>query len=95
MLGAPPSVVNPIISFLLQAGDLVQIPEDIILHSSTMQASKQKIVEYLQSHAAIESGLFKNFLGTTRKYSIPILEYWDSQGLTKRVGNTRVLKENG
>ena len=65
-----------------------------MLHRDTVDTSREKLVAYLEEHGSIESGYFKTLLGTTRKYSIPILEYWDAQGLTKRVGNTRVLREN-
>jgi len=55
--------------------------------------SKRRLVEHLTEHGTMESCVFKDILGTTRKYAIPILEYWDVQGLTKRVGNNRRLKE--
>ena len=38
-------------------------------------------------------GEFKNIADTTRKYAVPILEYFDKQNLTYRIGNTRKLNE--
>ncbi|MFN3430767.1 MAG: SelB C-terminal domain-containing protein [Candidatus Sericytochromatia bacterium] len=35
----------------------------------------------------------RELLGTSRKYVIPLLEYLDSQGVTRRVGDTRVVVE--
>ena len=35
----------------------------------------------------------RDLLGTTRKYAVPICEYLDRIGLTKRDGDLRVLKE--
>lgn len=93
IVGAPGSVVNPIIDFLVQAGDIVIISDKIILHGDFVDLSKDKLVGHLEEHGSLESGTFKDILGTTRKYSIPILEYWDEQGLTKRAGNKRLLRE--
>ena len=38
-----------------------------------------------------ETGAFKELFGVTRKYLIPILEYFDRNGVTRREGNRRVL----
>ena len=32
----------------------------------------------------------KDAMGTSRKYAIPLLEYFDSQAVTRREGDTRV-----
>jgi hypothetical protein len=35
---------------------------------------------------------FKYLVDTTRKYAIPLLDYFDKIGVTRRVGYTRLLK---
>jgi selenocysteine-specific elongation factor len=35
---------------------------------------------------------FKDLTNVSRKYSVPLLEYFDLQQLTVRVGDTRVLR---
>ncbi|MEI6810360.1 MAG: SelB C-terminal domain-containing protein, partial [bacterium] len=92
-VGAPPSVLKPVFDFLLQAGELVVLSDKVVLHKDCVAESRRKLVEYLTENGSIESGVFKDVLGTTRKYSIPILEYWDARGLTRRVGNCRELRE--
>jgi selenocysteine-specific elongation factor len=57
-------------------------------------ASREAILSHLNAHATLDASACKDLLNTTRKYAIPILEYWDKQGLTKRIGNERVLREN-
>jgi selenocysteine-specific elongation factor len=37
---------------------------------------------------------FKEISGVSRKYSVPILEYFDRSGLTIRVGDQRVLRRS-
>jgi selenocysteine-specific elongation factor len=35
---------------------------------------------------------FRQALGTSRKYAVPILEHFDATGVTKRQGDVRVLR---
>ncbi len=92
MLGAPAPVLDPLFDFLAQTGEIVVVSDKVVLHNEHMAASRLKLTEYLAKHGVMESGVFKDVLGTTRKYSIPIMEYWDAKGLTRRVGNNRYLK---
>jgi selenocysteine-specific elongation factor len=39
----------------------------------------------------IDVATFKDLLGVTRKYAIPLLEYLDQQRITRRVGDERVI----
>ena len=92
MLGAPLPIIKPILDHLVQKGELVRIDDKVILHLECLGKSRELLAEYLKENGSIESGVFRDMLGTTRKYSIPILEYWDGQGLTKRTGNERILR---
>jgi len=39
--------------------------------------------------------MFRDHFNTTRKYTIPLLEYFDREGVTVRVGDARRLKTAG
>jgi len=93
MVGTPAAVIKPVFDFLVQTGQLVIICDKVVLCRDCVETSKQKLVEYIGKNGSMESGAFKDVLGTTRKYSIPLLEYWDAKGLTRRVGNLRYLRE--
>jgi selenocysteine-specific elongation factor len=92
LLGIPSGLIDPVLNHLLQTGEVVELSDKVILHKDLVEQSKAKLVEYLAQHGSIEPGQAKDVLGTTRKYAIPLLEYWDAKGLTRRVGNGRVLK---
>jgi selenocysteine-specific elongation factor len=92
LLGMPAGLIDPVLKHLLQTGEMAEISDKVLLHRDLLEESKRKLVEYLQRNGSIEPGQAKDVLGTTRKYVIPLLEYWDLKGLTKRVGNGRVLK---
>jgi selenocysteine-specific elongation factor len=39
----------------------------------------------------IDVGQFKDLIGVTRKYAIPLLEYLDRERVTRRVGDERII----
>ena len=94
LLGTPAPIVNPIFAHLIQIHKLVMIADKVILHSDHVTASREAILSHLNAHPTLDASACKDLLNTTRKYAIPILEYWDKQGLTKRIGNERVLRES-
>jgi selenocysteine-specific elongation factor len=93
LLGMPEKLIVPIFDHLEQTGQLVVLSDRVVLHRQWVDESKRRLVEYLQKNGQIESGVFKDVLGSTRKYAIPLLEYWDAQGLTRRTGNVRTLRQ--
>jgi len=50
-------------------------------------------VTYLKKHGAITVLEFKDLTQTSRKFTIPLLEYFDTTRTTVRVGETRRLRE--
>lgn len=91
--GAPEPVLRPIVDYLLQCGTLVRVDPKVILHRDTLARSREELLGWFAEHGAIEVGQFRNLVGTTRKFAVPVLEYWDAKGLTRRTGNERVLRE--
>lgn len=90
-LGWPAERAESALKPLLQAGELVRLSEKVILHPEHLEASRRKLVEYLAQHERVDAVKFKEVLGTSKKYSIAILEWWDRKGLTRRIGDERIL----
>jgi len=93
LLGMPELLIKPVLKHLLQTSVLVETGENIILHGDHVHAAQEKLIEYLQKHEEIEAGTFRDLIGTTRKYSIPLLEHFDRTGVTIRKGDARVLRK--
>jgi selenocysteine-specific elongation factor len=91
-VGAPDPILRPIVTYLRETGVLVSLSDKVTLHKDVLEESKQALISYLETHDELQSSAFKDQLGCTRKYAIPILEYWDAQGLTLRKGNVRILR---
>ncbi len=90
-LNKPAARIEPVLKLLIQNGDLVRLSDKVILHRKNLNESKRKLIEHLQKNGKTDATAFKDVLGTTRKYAIPILEYWDKQGVTRRIGDIRTL----
>ena len=91
LLDQPQSKIEPLLKLLQQTGELVLLPDNILLHKDVLEVSRQKLVDTLKTRERVDAAGFKEILNTSRKYAIPILEYWDRKGLTRRVGDFRVL----
>jgi len=72
-------------------GLLVPIAQDIYLHSDAEAEMRRRITERLQSGPGMTVAEIRDMLGTTRKYAVPLCEYLDRVGITKREEDLRVL----
>ena len=82
-----------IFSFLLEKGDLVQVSPDVIFSRARYDEARARLLESIGKTGFLASGAFKDELGTSRKYAIPLLEHFDEVGLTVREGEGRVLRK--
>lgn len=92
-IGNPKEPISDVFQFLLDVGVLVRIREPIFYHQNKLEEIKSLVIKFLKERGQIKVGILKDLLGISRKYAIPLLEYFDSMGLTIRKGDTRVLRE--
>jgi selenocysteine-specific elongation factor len=69
--------------------DLVELAEGW-MHREAMERSLAALGALFASRGEVAVGDLKDALGITRKHAIPLLEYFDSHGITVRRGNARV-----
>jgi hypothetical protein len=72
-------------------GELVRIADGILLHAEAWDALRQRVVDAIRSRGPITVADLRTLLDTTRKYAVPIAEALDAAGVTRRVGDQRVL----
>ena len=84
-----PKMIEGVISFLVKQGTLVRLAEGVYVHRDVLAAAREKIGA--RKGETIDVGQFKDFFGLSRKVAIPLLEYFDRQGVTKRVGDSRQI----
>ena len=91
-LGVDPARLRRLLDHLEREGRLLKLAGDWFVDAGAMAAAERLLVERLGREAeGADTGAFKEMFGVTRKYLIPILEYFDRRGLTRRDGNRRVL----
>ncbi len=83
---------NELFQFLLEERRLVRIKESLLFHADILKAIEDKLVAYLKEKKEIGPAEMKDLLGISRKYAIPLMEYFDGQRVTTRVGDKRVLR---
>lgn len=81
-----------LIKLLLDAGTLVQLNQGLIIHRDAARDLLTSLQTYKRHHGAtISVPAFKELVGVSRKYAIPLLEYLDRQAVTRREGDLRRL----
>jgi selenocysteine-specific elongation factor len=90
--GADMKQAKQVLGVLVNQGVLVRIKEDLYYHAEALAEVKSRLVAYLEKNKSIDAPQFKELTGLSRKYMIPLLEYFDATQLTMRVGDERVLR---
>jgi selenocysteine-specific elongation factor len=80
--------------FELAAADglLVKITAEYFLHAEVERAARETVAARLASGPLTTSEI-RELLQTSRKFALPLCEYWDRSGFTRRQGDLRVLAE--
>lgn len=89
--GQEREAAEEILYFLLEAGDLVRVSDELIFHADAIAAMRSGLEAKLAAAGSVTVSGVRDLFGTSRKYSVPLLEYFDRAGLTRRVGDERVL----
>ena len=66
--------------------------EKVTYHTRPLEAAKQIVSDLINKNNGITAGELRDALGVSRKYAIALLEYFDDQQFTRRVGEKRVLR---
>jgi selenocysteine-specific elongation factor len=85
----PPAKLQKTIEILREHGQLVQVEEGMLFHREAIERAKELLREQFEKEGRLESVQFKYLLDTTRKFALPLLDYLDKLGVSRRVGNTR------
>jgi selenocysteine-specific elongation factor len=81
-----------VLDLMVKDGVLVKVKEDLYFHKEAVEGLKQRLMGYLKEKGEIDAPQFKDMTNISRKYMIPLLEYFDACQLTMRVGDKRVLR---
>ncbi len=92
--GAAREYERKIFQLLLDARLLARVSPDLFFHREALDILTTKLREYAaqhEPHRLIDVPTFKTIAGITRKYAIPLLEYFDREHITRRAGDKRII----
>jgi len=73
-------------------GRLVRVGEDTAFAPEAYGEALAKIRAHLAEHQRISVAQARDLLQSSRKYVLPLLEWLDTQKITRRVGDDRILR---
>ncbi|HKR12754.1 MAG TPA: selenocysteine-specific translation elongation factor [Pyrinomonadaceae bacterium] len=83
-----------ILHLLVDNRKLARIQNEMFMHASVVEDLKRKLRTYASQHEPqrlIDVPAFKQLAGVSRKYAIPLLEYFDREQVTRRAGDKRII----
>ncbi|MHC4329514.1 MAG: selenocysteine-specific translation elongation factor [Planctomycetota bacterium] len=87
--------IQKTLRILIEQELLVQVEIDLLFHNEAVERAHEILTSYIKKEGGLESVKFKYLLNTTRKFAIPLLDYFDRIGVTRRAGYTRHLRTGG
>lgn len=90
--GASGSALKDLFEVCVAEGFLAHVVDELYLHGDVEANMRQQVTVRLQENpAGLTVADIRDLLGTTRKYAVPLCEYLDRVGVTRRDGDLRVL----
>ncbi len=84
--------VRAVLEHLVHEGALIKVKGGMYFHKVPFERLKEELIAYLKRNREITTQQFKEITGASRKYVIPLIEYFDQMKLTLRLGEKRVLR---
>jgi len=81
-----------VLHMLIDEKSIIKTKDDLYFDASEINRLEQKLVKFLQTNESITTPEFKEMTKVSRKFVIPLIEYFDSIKVTIRVGDIRQLR---
>lgn len=93
--GVDPGLARKVLGRLASEGQLLRLGPDLHFDAQAVADARDAVVSHIREHGPILTKDARDLVGSSRKYILPLLEYFDQQGITKRDGDVRVLGRAG
>ena len=80
-----------VVESLVSGGGLVMLTPQLCLHSQVYAQVCDKTRDFMAEHQELTLAEFRDLLGTSRKYALAVLEYYDKNKILKKDGDVRRL----
>jgi selenocysteine-specific elongation factor len=85
--------IASLIQVMTREGELIRISEDLNYHRDALARLREEYRKFLDREGKATPASFRELTGLTRKFIIPLMEYFDMTKLTIRAGEQRILRE--
>lgn len=92
VLGITDKDAKDLLTLLAREGRTVRINDSLHLDKDVLRTVQENLKKHLEQSKEITVAEFRDLTKTSRKFAVPILEYFDTQKITQRVGDKRVLR---
>jgi selenocysteine-specific elongation factor len=76
---------------LIDAGAIVRVADGVFFHRRALDQVSERVRAHLAEKERMTAAEFRDLIGSTRKYAVPLLEWLDHARVTRRVGDERIL----
>lgn len=88
--GQPEQIVE-LLYYLLGTQQLVRVADGLYFHQEAVSKAKDLVRELVKEEGSVQLAAMRDAMDSSRKYVLPLLEYFDQIKFTKRIGDKRVL----
>ena len=88
-LGEPPARVEKAVSLLVERAVLVRLDARTFIHHDALESAKAMALRLFSQKPCFSTMAFRDALGVSRKYAVPLLDYLDKVRFTVRSGHDR------
>ncbi len=81
-----------VLRFLIDNGEAIEISEDVVLLSEHFAAMRTAVVNFISKNGPATVSELRQALESSRRVMVPFLERLDRDGITRRVGEKRLLR---
>lgn len=79
-----------LLAALADTGAIVRLPDNVVFGVEQLAEIQHKTLGIIEEQGSITLAQFRDHFGSSRKYAQAVLEYFDQQRVTRRVGDVRV-----
>jgi len=93
MSGLSNDEIQHTLTALQGMGRIVRLDEDIYFTTAALAEVEKKLEQFAPEDSEFGVGEFRELLNTTRKFALPLLNYFDEKGITERIGEKRRISQ--
>jgi selenocysteine-specific elongation factor len=83
---------DELLAAVISRGAIARLTDSIAFSGAALAEIRRQVVDRIQRNGSISVAEVRDMLDTSRKYALALMEYFDQQRVTRRVGDNRVLR---